>query len=225
MGEPISVLTSHRVFDLESTRRQISDIDRDGLISDLLVATRRLARSRIAGSDPAVCEECQLAFVGDKQPHLETCRTGQVLDLLDRIRAFKENPTPIGKEYVQNEIPSCAKVATLTRAETEQEASTEFHEPWYRSSAGDVYEQIISQSEIIVAKASGPAAHRRRIAERIVACVNFCAGIPTSILEDEQLRADLILNVDCVTAVEELLAEPVTEISLGKKPPKKVGQI
>jgi hypothetical protein len=209
MGEPISVLTSHRVFDLESTRRQISDIDRDGLISDLLVATRRLARSRIAGFDPAVCEECQLGFVGDKQPHLEKCRTGQVLDLLDRIRALKENPTPIGKENTQTKDEPCAKARTLSRAETEQEASTEFHEPWYCQSAGEAYDQIISQSEIIVATASGPAAHRRRIAERIVACVNFCAGIPTSILEDEQLRADLILNLDCVTAVDELLPGPV----------------
>jgi hypothetical protein len=182
--------------------------DLDGLIRRFLIVSRDLAHSRIAGSDPAVCEECQLAFIGDKQPHLETCHTGQVLDLLERICALQENPTPIGKEHAQNETRSRAKAATYSRKEAERETENEFYEPWYLYPAGEAYGQVINQSKIIVAAASGSVAERRRIAERIIACVNFCAGTPTSVLEDEKRLADLILNINCVLAVDHLLPGP-----------------
>jgi hypothetical protein len=89
----------------EPLRSYVSDlalVDREGLLGQLLFAARDLAQANIY--DPRRrepnrlgmfdgCQECRRKSYLNTKPHLTTCRTGRVLDLVDRILAVGKSST------------------------------------------------------------------------------------------------------------------------------------
>jgi hypothetical protein len=180
---------------------------REDLISKLLFASRDLANANVR--DPyqisrepwqahgaTGCRECLMHVHRQTQKHTESCRTGRVLDLLDRICATQVAPTPIRKEEAQSEASP--------RVEAGESPRGDFGEPW-EYGLNEFYavpEHLCKDIDGIVrASALGLWDDRKNVAERINACINFCIGIPTEQLVAEKPLADMSRPVHQVIAL------------------------
>jgi len=182
----------------------------DLLIAQLLFASRDLARTQMLRSrNEDYCLLCGVkanidSFIG----HDPTCKIGRVANVIDRICAAgsapasepaKFEPTSLRKETAQPEPPACTEAGTPSCGET-------FAEPWKVDTLGHPSEQcVVNANDWVVAETLGPVERRRGLADRIAACVNFCGGIPTEMLQKQRPLADPTRDINEVVAVRKVL--------------------
>jgi hypothetical protein len=183
---------------------------RESLIGKFLFASRDLADFNLGCFHDAQaawrlrCNECRKVAITGKIHHSGTCRTGRVVELLDQLCALEEEPAPIRKEHAQTE--------ELPRAEVGMPSGGEFGEPWtnrawenhakdcLRNSHDEHVAQVFS-----LFNSAHPIADREIVAERIAACVNFCAGISTEMLAAQKPLADMSRPIGHVVQLRQII--------------------
>jgi hypothetical protein len=163
------------------------------LLGRLLFASRDLANHHIKVSrsrptqEPVIyCEECQMAALGGRLLHSASCRAGIVLEILEAICAGA-SVTPV-RDAASNPCrrKEDAPAAESAIAEDGKPSRAEFEEPW-EGLSGSGRHFVGHEDGWHLAEVISPS-RRVETRDRIAACVNFCAGIPT-----ERLRAELPL--------------------------------
>lgn len=189
------------------------------LLSQLVLAASALAEGSILCSDlrgpegqldnaNQVCVGCAMHSRGRKLTHTPSCAVGCVLSIIEQIAAHSLHVSsliPIRKEEAPTEMPSAAEAGASPHAVTCEPVASEFGEPWrYKQMiAGGVH--VVTPEGYLVASLHGAAQEQLDHAERIAACINFCAGIPTELLDKEKPLADITRDINQVIAVGRLL--------------------
>jgi hypothetical protein len=219
MGDPLNAsraAASAEPLTLPSTdtgAEQLAET-RDALICQLLFAARDLAQGNILTSEyrgipgrPAivpemaqVCSGCAMHSLGRQLVHTPSCHVGNVLSILDRICAAANAPMP-NKFMPAEAMPGRRKeddapAQELDRAEAGNLPRGEFGEPW-RNVRSDRH-RLHAADGYLLAIVYGAPAEAQEYGDRIVACVNFCEGIPTAALERQQPLADMSRTIDQV---------------------------
>jgi hypothetical protein len=181
--------------------RSVLSADQERSFVRLLFDARHLAQSRIStvGRFSAFCFTCE-QHVNPEDPssgHTETCLVGTVLR--DTLQLQKALPV--------STLPAPDRATGVGAF-----SSGQFGEPWRQTTGEDdetgtrtVVEAAAGMEVADLAFSECLAEDEERLAQRIVACVNFCAVIPTEVLERasagahrefvrQQLAADPVLR-------------------------------
>lgn len=179
----------------------------DALTCRLIFAARALALNCILTSDyrpiggpivpdgNQVCSGCTMHSHGRKLPHTASCGVGEVLWILDRMEACVLSCRRAGKPV---ELRSGAGAATPLPD------AGEYGEPWRYKEMASGGVDVETPEGYLVASLHGAAQEQLDHAERIVACVNVCADIPTEMLLNAKPLASMTRRVDDVIAVGRL---------------------
>lgn len=180
----------------------------DALTCRLIFAARALALNCILTSDyrpiggpivpdgNQVCSGCTMHSHGRNLSHTASCRVGHVLSILDRMEAC----VPLrGREGKPVERRSGAGSATPSHD------AGDYGEPWEWKVTENGFIRIENHEYDFIGTTAGAIQEAIDHAERIVACVNFCAGIPTEMLLNEKPLADMTRDIHQVIAAGRLL--------------------
>lgn len=186
----------------------------------LIFAARALAQSNILVSDylsisegvipggNQVCLGCTMHSHARKLTHTPSCSVGDVLSILDRMCEAQANTTAAvddsgcRKEEARTE-EARAEVRMPSRVDANN--ANDYGEPWrYREGAGGM-PRLENSEGYQIARMLGSSQEAIDHAERIVACVNFCAGIPTEMLLNQKPLADMTRDISQVIAAGRLL--------------------
>jgi hypothetical protein len=148
---------------------------RDVYLSQLIFAARNLAlECVIGGISLRTCTKCYGSASGDMPlEHLSECGVGRVLRLVDALKEIPPTSQPERRpcEEVSSEQANAA-------AEMQPRAISKFIEPW-RWCEADGFRGIEDGNGIAIIDASDLGVdepEERAYCDRIIACVNFCAG-------------------------------------------------
>lgn len=217
--EPLHSLVSEPLLRIDMTAEDCADLKsfadaewrREALIVELMFAARELARRNLRPSRllaehrgreiaTAACAECSMSPLMGRDQHTASCRTGRVLRLLDQVRnadiamvvhtSAPEEPNPNRKENAPASGES-------HRACDGIRARGTYGEPWAWISTPSGAMWIVDLEETVLARTvSASPREARDWAERIAACVNFCARISTERLEAATPLAEMGFSLD-----------------------------
>jgi hypothetical protein len=156
--------------------------DHTSLVCLLIHTARALARSQITianGFDRiTMCAACGAqALAGPELRHSPTCLSAEVTSIIERMwHSF--SITPNRREVLASDAgKSCAG------GDDERHPRSNYSEPWqFRIGSEPGTFELIDADNCTRAKVSGRYLERREVTERIVACVNYCAGNSTELL-------------------------------------------
>ncbi len=220
LAQPLA--SSHNQTTFGDSLAAVREKNLDLYLARLLFAARRLANDRIKSSrsrpteEPIeYCEECQHASLSGTLTHAASCRTGEVLDVLAAIcapglaesaEAAPEAELQAGPEVAsaQTDAELAAAVDAAIDAGPEMVSGGEFGEPWgIDYGPTDVY--VADVEGYPIGSMHGGPLNPHEYAERVAACVNFCEGIATELLQAEKPLADMSRDINQVIAVRRVL--------------------
>ena len=161
--------------------------ERQRLLSEMLFALAHVIDLHLKAqpscfdlSTYLVCDQCQMTQLGETLPHLDSCPIGRAEKLLSQLLGTTEQTPQPGKEDAYEGMDRRAR---LGKAAT---AGCEYGEPWKvdafcRGVIRDCNDDLLGYVLSTIAQ-------RQVLPEeawRAVACVNFCEGIPTDVLEKQ----------------------------------------
>lgn len=158
-------------------------------VAALQVALRAIRSKQIWGEPSFECSECLMSGATKMVPHTPGCGIGRLLRLVERVNEL-DGAIPAGKETSQSG----------ERAVAAEWPRVTFGEPWmvmvglYRESKTPV---LVDARDNPLMEALQPGTSRYLL-ERVAACVNFLAGVPTEMLERERPLADMARPVEQV---------------------------
>lgn len=183
---------------------------REALLAELIFAARDLAQQNILGkleygdSGPSMlswCRECQWTEHLGQLLHGDTCRTGRVQRIVDALVAT------LPAEPAESKVAP-GEGLRLSGGKLQRGARSdggEYGEPWHYKEMVAGGAHVVTSEGYFVASLHGAAQEQLDHAERIVACVNFCAGIPTEILLNQKPLVSETRDINQVIAVGRLL--------------------
>lgn len=169
----------------EPLRRELLREERNRLFIKLMYVAKRLADAQIfAGAlNHEHCAECRQMNAHDHRlQHLGFCRVAEVFSVLADLE--KMGDAGIVADLTEEEIPGSDSAVGLSELDGKPLAlHAAYGEPW-RPGALSIRRVIDRESAPICTTLpeSLPAAESLR--DRIISCVNYCAGVPDELLRD-----------------------------------------